>query len=109
MDLFGWQLKDYKTVGDLAIARADFYPVGYLLATSKKAVIICEGECEFSYKGEVFKDFDQLYSILGDGAYETFPDWEIKVEKQWTVKRNGEWVWAFSHLQEMPTRKQIRC
>ena len=109
MDLFGWQLKEFKTVGEIAVARADFYPVGYLLATSKKAVIICEGECLFLYRDEVYKDFDELYSIMGDKAYETFPEWEIRVEKQWAVKKNGQWVGAFSHLHEMPTRKQLRC
>jgi len=109
MNIFGWQLKEFKTVQDLAVVRADFYPVGHLLAISKKAVVICDGESEFIYNGNTYTDFNDLYSEIGDKAYNTFPDWEVIIEKQWAVKRNGQWVSAFTNIKEMPTTKQIRC
>jgi hypothetical protein len=45
----------------------------------------------------------------GNKAIETFPEWEIKIEKQWAIKKSGEWVSAFTNLAEMPYRKTVRC
>ena len=52
-DIFGWNLQNYKTYQDLALLRADFYPIGYVLAISKKAVIVCEGS---TVVGSAFSD-----------------------------------------------------
>lgn len=110
MEIFGWSLKEYKTHGNLAIIRADFYPVGFILGFSKKAIIVCDGEMLIHYNGNDYTDFEELLVQYGDGAYETFPEWEIKIEKQWAIKRlDGTWVEAFSNLVEMPYREQVRC
>ena len=108
-DIFGWKLKQFKTYEDLALVRADFYPVGHVLAISKKAVIVCEGSTLFEYKGVEYGDFDELLDSVGTIAYATFPQWNVKVEKEWTIRKNGECVLAFSNLSEMPYRKQVRC
>jgi len=110
MEIFGWSLKEYKTYNNLAVVRADFYPVGYILGFSKKAVIVCDGEMLITYNGKDYSEFSQLYEEYGDGAYETFPDWDIKIVKEWLIKGlNGEWVFAFSNLAEMPYRTQVKC
>jgi len=108
-DIFGWNLQNYKTYQDLALVRADFYPIGYVLAISKKAVIVCEGSTVFYYDGEEYSDFEELFNTVGEKAYGTFPKWDVVVERQWTIRRNGKWISAFSTLSEMPYRKQVRC
>mgnify|MGYP003646736745 CR=1 FL=1 len=108
-DIFGWNLQNYKTYQNLALLRADFYPIGYVLAISNKAVIVCEGASVFYYDGEEYSDFEELFNSVGKEAYGTFPKWNILVEKQWTIRKNGEWISAFSTLSEMPYRKQVRC
>ena len=108
-DIFGWKLQTLQTYDNLALVRADFYPVGYVLAISKKAVIVCEGRTVFDYEGNEYRDFSELFEEIGQKAYSTFPDWKIWMEKEWTIRKNGEWVLAFSNLSEMPYRKQVRC
>ena len=108
-EIFGWNLQNYNTYQDLALIRADFYPVGYVLAISKKAVIVCEGNTVFDFDGLEYRDFNELYEKMGEEAYSTFPYWKIRVEKEWTIRRNGDWISAFSNLSEMPYRKQVRC
>ena len=109
LKIFGWNARDFNTFRNMAIVRADFYPVGHVLAFSKKAVIMCDGEMQIIYDNKTFTDFQHMLELYGDKAYETFPNWEIKVEKQWAIKKNGEWVAAFSNLAEMPFSKQVRC
>tara|TARA_R100000458_G_scaffold59940_1_gene72988 strand:- start:5256 stop:5564 length:309 start_codon:yes stop_codon:yes gene_type:complete len=102
-------LKDIKTFEDMAVVRADFYPVGHVLGYSKKAVIICDGEMQIIYDNKTFTDFEHMVQIYGKDAYKTFPKWEIKIEKQWAIKKEGQWVAAFTNLSEMPYSKQVRC
>ncbi len=110
MEIFGWSVKEYKTYNNLAVVRADFYPVGYILGFSKKAVIVCDGEMCITYNGKEYNEFSQLYEEFGDKAYETFPDWDIKIVKEWLIKGlNGEWISSFSNLAEMPYRTQVKC
>ena len=108
-NIFGWQVKEVKTYREWDVVRADFYPVGYVLGFSKKAVIVCDGDMQIVYDGKTFTDFEHMVQIYGDKAYETFPQWEVLVEKQWAIKKEGEWVAAFSNLSEMPYSKQVKC
>ena len=108
-DIFGWKLQQFKTYENLALVRADFYPVGHVLAISKKAVIVCEGKTVFDFEDGEYRDFSELFGKMGEEAYKTFPEWKIWMEKEWTIRKNGEWVLAFSNLSEMPYRKQVRC
>ena len=109
LNVFGWQVRTFKTYKNLAVVRADFYPTGYVLGFSKKAIIICDGEMQIIYDNKTFTDFEHMIEVYGERAYDTFPDWEIKIEKQWAIKRNGQWVKAFTNLSEMPYSKQVRC
>lgn len=110
MGIFGWKAKEWDTHDGLAVVRADFYPCGHVLAFSSRAqcLIVCDGEMCIEYDGHTFTDFEQMEEKYGTKAYETFPDWTIKVEKQWAIKRNGQWVMAFSNLAEIPYRKAIQ-
>jgi len=108
-EIFGWKLQTFKVYQNLALVRADFYPVGHVLAISKKAVIVCEGKTIFEWNNLEYSDFDELLEKIGERAYSTFPEWNIWMEKEWTIRKNGEWILAFSNLSEMPYRKQVRC
>jgi len=108
-NIFGWQVREVKTYRDWDVIRADFYPVGYVLGFSKKAIIICDGSMRVIHDGETFTDFEQMVQKYGEKAYETFPDWDVLVEKQWAIKKEGEWVAAFSNLSELPYSKQVKC
>ena len=110
MKIFGWEVKqDYMTHDGLAIVRADFYPVGHIFAYSSRAIIVCDGEMQIIYDGLTFTDFSQLVEVYGNDAINTFPEWEIKIEKQWAIKKAGKWVSAFTNLSEMPYRTNVRC
>ena len=111
MRVFGWKLsEDFKVHNGIALVRADFYPIGHVLGYSEKATLVCDGETKIIYKNKVYLDFKDLLEVYGEKAYETFPEWEIVIEKQWAVKKySGEWVAAFTNLAEMPYRKQVRC
>ena len=55
MRTFGWTLTDYIGYQEFALMRADFYPTGFVLATSKRAIITCDGESEISL--EILKNY----------------------------------------------------
>ena len=105
---FGWICKDFKTYDGLAPVKADFYPKGWVLALSKRAIIICDGETLIRYKGEEYYSFDELKQRWGNEAYLTFPDWEIIEEKEWVIKKNGEWLYSFSDFSELPFRSEMK-
>jgi len=107
--VFGWKVRHFNTFKGMAVIRADFYPIGHVLGFSKKAVIMCDGEMQIVYDNKTFTDFQHMIEIYGDRAYETFPDWEIIVEKQWAIKKDGEWIASFTNLAEMPYSKQVKC
>jgi hypothetical protein len=110
LKIFGWELKkDIMVHNGLAVVRADFYPLGHVFAYSTKALIVCDGEMRIKHKGKEFTDFGQMIEEYGNSAFETFPEWEIEIEKQWAIKRSGKWVSAFTNLSEMPYRKTVRC
>ena len=110
MGIFGWKVKEWETHNGLAVVRADFYPCGHVIGYSSRAqcLIVCDGECKFEYKGNTFTSFEQLEEMYGQDAYDTFPEWKITVEKQWAIRRNGQWVMAFSNLAEIPYRQAIQ-
>jgi predicted metal-dependent RNase len=107
--VFGWNVRDFNTFEDMAVIRADFYPIGHVLGFSNKAIIMCDGEMQIVYDNKTFTDFQHMIELYGDKAYETFPEWEIIMEKQWAIKKDGEWIAAFTNLAEMPYSKQVKC
>ena len=60
------------------------------------------------YKGEEYYSFDELKQRWGNEAYLTFPDWEIIEEKEWVIKKNGEWLYSFSDFSELPFRSEMK-
>lgn len=106
MKTFGWTLSNYISHNDLAIMRADFYPTGYVLAISKRAVIVCDGETRVLFGGNVFTDIDELYDVHGKEIINEFNDWEFLMVKEWVVKKNsGAFLTSFTTLKEMPFEK----
>ena len=106
MKTFGWILSDYISHKELAIMRADFYPTGFVLATSKRAVIVCDGETRVLFGGNVFKNIDELYDVHGKEVINEFNHWEFLMVKEWVIKKNsGEFLTSFTTLKEMPFEK----
>ena len=50
----GWLYRDSKKYKDYTLMKPDFYPVGYVLAVSMKAVIICDGETFIEYNDKQY-------------------------------------------------------
>ncbi len=106
MRTFGWSLSDYESFQDFALMRADFYPVGFVLAVSKRAVIVCDGETEIIYQKKKYYDVEELYESYGKDIISDFDEWKFTVVKEWVVKKNsGEFLTSFTTLKEMPFEK----
>jgi hypothetical protein len=114
LDAFGWSYSksnDYRNLDNInmTLLRADFYPVGHVLAVSKKAVIVCDGESLIEYKDEVYEDVQELIDKFGNSVIDKFSSWKFLSEKEWTVKKNGEYVHSFSSFKDIKHRKKLRC
>ena len=113
LSAFGWshsESKDYSVGKEtLTIVKPDFYPAGHVLAVSKKAVIVCDGESQFEYQGKEYNDVQEIIGEFGIQIIETFPEWIFTLEKEWTIMKNGQYVHSFSSLNELRHRKKLRC
>jgi hypothetical protein len=90
--------------------RADFYPEGVRLASSKKAYIITDGKTTIEYKGTLYFSPWMIFECHGEEGLKDIDNWDFKEERQWLIKRkNGDWVKPFTLLTECPFRKSIRC
>ena len=90
--------------------RADFYPDGWTLARSSKAVIKSCGKTIINYKDCTYISPWEIYDRLGQDALNDIENWEIEEEMEWTiVKHDGEWVTTFTHLTECPFRTKVKC
>ena len=95
--------------GDIPF-RADFYPEGARLATSKKAIIIADGETKIKYKDELYLSPWMIFECHGQSALDDIENWVFIEERQWLIKKiNGDWVRPFTLLTECPFRTTIRC
>tara|TARA_R100000329_G_scaffold149813_2_gene141245 strand:+ start:1671 stop:2054 length:384 start_codon:yes stop_codon:yes gene_type:complete len=110
MELSEWDVRNYKMHNGLVLLKPDFYPEGYILAYSKKAIIICDGSSVINYRGSVFTDTESLVKKYGEKILSEHQTWDYKQEKEWLIKRlNGDWVDTFSKLSELKHRKKLRC
>ena len=110
MELCDWKVKEYKMFNGLVLLKPDFYPEGYILAYSKKAIIICDGSSVINYRGYVFSDTQELVKKYGEKILSEYQTWDFKQEKEWLIKRlNGQWVGSFSKMSELKHRKNLRC
>ena len=95
--------------GDIPF-RADFYPEGVRLASSKKAIIISDGRSYIEYKGEPYLSPWIIFENYGQQALDEIDEWKFIEERQWLIKKiNGDWVQPFTLLTECPFRTSIRC
>ena len=118
LNTFGW---DYShNLGqlckehnfDTAIPfRADFYPIGYRLAQSKKAIIVCDGtKSIIQYKSMIYNSPWDIYKSWGIDSFGDMENWIFEEEKEWLIKKiNGDWVKTFTELNKCPFRTTIRC
>lgn len=110
MRISDWNVKQYKMFNGLVLLKPDFYPTGYILAYSNKAIIICDGSSVINYRGSVFNDTEQLVEKYGERILSEYQTWDFKQEKEWLIKRlNGDWVDSFSKMSELKHRKKLRC
>ena len=90
--------------------RADFYPEGVRLASSKKAIIVSDGTTRIKYKEVVYLSPWMIFECFGQQALDDIDNWEFLEERQWLIKKvNGDWVRPFTILTECPFRTSIRC
>tara|TARA_R100000742_G_C4279366_1_gene103739 strand:- start:3193 stop:3573 length:381 start_codon:yes stop_codon:yes gene_type:complete len=105
----GWLYRDSKQYKDYTLMKPDFYPVGYVLAVSMKAVIVCDGETLIEYKDKLYTDVEDMISEYGIDVISTFHSWKFLVEREWVVKKNGEYVHSFSSCYQIGKRSKLRC
>jgi len=110
MELSEWDVKQYKMHNGLVMLKPDFYPEGYILAYSKKAIIICDGSSVINYRGHIFNDVEELVKKYGEKILSEYQTWDFKQEKEWLIRRlNGEWVDSFSRMSGLKNRRKLRC
>jgi hypothetical protein len=110
IELFGWYFGDATEINGVLIFRPDFYEKGHIIARSKKALIKCDGETLFLINGKEFTSIKAAIDRFGLSILDSITEWDWKVEKEWQViKLNGEWVSAFSTLDQLPWRKKVGC
>ena len=87
----------------------DFYQRGTILAVSKKALILADGETEITYRDMKFTTVKDLCKHFGPSAIEDMDNWKFDVEMEWVVKKNGQWITSFSNMYGCPFRTSVRC
>lgn len=103
-------VKEVNTYKGEIPTRADFYPEGVRLASSKKAIIICDGKTTIQYKDTIYYTPWMIFECHGQEALDDIDNWVFTEEKQWLIKKiNGEWVRPFTLLTECPFRTTVRC
>ena len=101
---------EHHIENDVVPLRADFYPEGVRLASSKKAIIICDGKTTIQYKDTIYYTPWMIFECHGQEALDDIDNWVFREEKQWLIKKiNGEWVKPFTLLTECPFRTTVRC
>ena len=103
-------VKEVNTYKGEIPTRADFCPEGVRLASSKKAIIICDGKTTIQYKDTIYYTPWMIFECHGQEALDDIDNWVFTEEKQWLIKKiNGEWVRPFTLLTECPFRTTVRC
>lgn len=103
------EVKDIYTSSHIVPLVPDFYKKGTVLAVSKKALILADGETEITYRDMKFTTVKDLCKHFGPSAIEDMDNWKFDVEMEWVVKKNGQWVTSFSNMYGCPFRTNIRC
>ena len=109
LEAHGWIYKDSISYLNYTLMKPDFYPTGFVLAVSKKAVIICDGSSLIKFKDIEYTDVEEIIRKFGRAIIDTFPQWEFEIEKEWTVMKNGVYVHSFSSFDQIEERKKLRC
>ena len=112
-----WKSRDFKKVSetifdtsDLVYFKPDFYPEGYILAATTKAIIICDGSSVINYRDTEFKDVSQIIETFGIEAIRDYDNWNFEQEKEWLVRKlNGQWIYSFTSVIEMKSERELKC
>jgi len=104
-------LKEHDLSGPIVPVRADFYPCGWKLAQSDKALIVCDGyKSVIHYKNERFLTGWGIYDRFGHDGLNDIKNWKFEEEMEWLIKKwNGDLITSFTNLTECPFRTSIRC
>ena len=105
----GWIYSNSIDYKGFTLLKPDFYPLGFVLAVSKKAVIVCDGESLIKFKGNEYADVQEIIEQFGYNIITTFPKWEFVIEREWVIKKNGEYIHSFTSFDQIVERKKIRC
>ena len=101
---------EHNIDSDVLPLRADFYPDGWTLARSNKAVIRAFGKTTIKYKNYTYGSPWELVNDWGIDSLDDIGNWKFEEEMEWTiVKFNGDWVTTFTYLTECPFRTKVRC
>ena len=104
-------LREHNLNGPIVPIRADFYPIGWKLASSNKAIIICDGyKSVIHYKNERFLTGWGIYNRFGLDGLNDIENWNFEEEMEWLIKKyNGDLITSFTKLTDCPFRTTIRC
>ena len=103
-------VKEHDTYNGEIPFRADFYPEGVRLASSKKAIIIADGRTYIEYKGIPYLSPWMIFESHGEEGLKDIDNWDFKEERQWLIKKiNGDWIKSFTLMTEIPFRTSVRC
>jgi hypothetical protein len=114
IEQLGWNPRDsfikVELSGDLVFLKPDFYESGSIIASSKRAIIVADGESEVIIRNEVFSSPIKAVSKFGALILYEIDDWNWVSEKEWLIKKlSGEWIKTFSTFYDCPYRTTIRC
>ena len=110
MEILDWDIKDYKKYQGKVLLKPDFYQAGFILASSTKAIIICDGSSVINYRDEFYEDFSDLLKKHGDLALEDYMNWHYEQEKEWLIRKfNGKFISTFSKMSQLKKRSEVRC
>ena len=101
---------EHKIDNDIVPLRADFYPDGWTLARSNKAIIRAFGNTTIKYKNYTYGSPWSIVNDWGNDSLNDIENWVFEEEMEWTItKFNGDWVTTFTYLTECPFRTKVKC
>ena len=101
---------EHNIDNDIVPLRADFYPDGWTLARSSKAIIRVGGKTIIKYKNYTYGSPWSIVDDWGNDSLNDIENWEFEEEREWTItKFDGSWITTFTYLTECPFRTKVKC
>tara|TARA_Y100000593_G_scaffold17268_1_gene34530 strand:+ start:12497 stop:12946 length:450 start_codon:yes stop_codon:yes gene_type:complete len=115
----GWKLLEAKMLNEIhsefndsqaVLTNPNFYQDGYTLAESRRSKIMASGlTTSFTYDGEEFTSFFQLFKKHGAKVIGLLQDIEWNETKDWIIvdKKSNKLLAQFDYWGDSPTRKDV--